>query len=280
MEDTGKPIFQLTGFGLFLTISGYFRLCQTISDYFFTPEAVQWFRSYQSGRSQRVQVESKISTSIDLGDYSVPQGSILGPLVFIIFNNDFPDSTEEGESVLFADDDTDVVQDSDPNNLEEKIQREASRSTEWVKDNRMVCAGDKTKLLVIGTKQLRQSKIISQRKNIVVQVCGNRVETSHSEKLLGVIVNEELNWKEHLYGEQWRQEDNAPGLIPQLSKRVGLLTKLSNRLSPEGFNSVSNGLFYSKLGYCIHLFGNVWGYDTLDEKNRHFSAFTKEDKRY
>ena len=149
-----------------------------------------------------VQVESRLSDAIQLGDYSVPQGSILGPLVFLIFNNDFPDSTEARESVLFADDDTDAAADSEPDSLQDKIQREALRSLEWVSDNRMVCAVDKTKLLVVGTKQLRHRKLIAQNKSIQVNVCNNLIESCHSEKLLGLIVNEELSWKDHLYGEQ------------------------------------------------------------------------------
>ena len=217
--------------------------------YNFNPDTVEWFRSYLSRRAQVVQVESKLSDPTELGEYSVPQGSILGPLLFLIFNNDFPDSTEEGESVLFADDDTDNVHDSDPEVLEEKIQREANRSTEWVEDNRMVCAGDKTKLLVVGTKKLRQSKL--SNKLVSVNVYDNNIDSSHSEKLLGLIVNEELTWKEHLYGEKWRQEDNAPGLVPQLGQRVGLLYKLVHRLFKKGFNTISHGIFNSKLQYCL-----------------------------
>ena len=119
----------------------------------------------------------------------------------------------------------------------------------------MVCAGDKTKLIIVGTKKLKQSKLVSKNKKISVTVC--IIESTHSEKLLGVVVNEDLTWKEHLYGEHWRQEDNAPGIIPQLSQRVGLLFMLAGRLSSKGFNSVSNALFYSKLKYCLEIFGNV-----------------------
>ena len=74
----------------------------------------------------------------------------------LFFNNDFPHSSVEGESVLYADDDSDVVTDSDPDALEAKIQKEAVRSTDWVTDNKMICDGDKTKLLILGPKNLKE----------------------------------------------------------------------------------------------------------------------------
>ena len=92
----------------------------------------------------------------------------------------------------------------------------------------MACAGDKTKLIVIGTKKLRSNKLFEDdvERKLKVEVDGKEVEASFSEKLLGLIVNCELTWKDYLYGESWRSQDNFPGLLPQLSQRVGMLARL------------------------------------------------------
>ena len=250
-------------------------LLQKLAAYNFSEDSVEWFNSYLSNRKQTVQVESKFSDPEPLGEHGVPQGSILGPLIFIIFNNDFAASAEEGESILYADDDTDTVSDKDPKELKEKIQREAKRSTDWVADNRMVCAGTKTKLLVIGTIQLRKNRFDDQ--NLEVNVCGSIIQDSKSEKLLGLTVNNQLSWKEYLYGEKWREEDNAKGLIPQLSQRAGILSKLVHIMPPQRFRLFCNGIFYSKLLYCLQVFGNVWDIPDNDDSTRRFPSFTKQD---
>ena len=91
--------------------------------YKFSENSIKWFKSYLQNRYLYTQVESKISDPEEPQDYGVPQVSILGPLIYIIQCNDFPASTEEGESVMYADDNTDNTHDSDPMELKRKFSR-------------------------------------------------------------------------------------------------------------------------------------------------------------
>ena len=253
-------------------------LLQKLRVYNFDESAISWFQSYLSKRTQIVQVESKQSmSSSNLEEHAVPQGSILGGLIFIIFSNDFPDCNEVGQSVMYVDDDTDVVSDPDPELLLQKIQFQADRSASWLKDNRMCVSGDKSKLLISGTKKLRSSKLT---RPMGIQVDGKLVMETRSEKLLGLIINNEMTWREHLYGETWREGDkNSPGLIPQLSQRVGILRRISKYMSKNRLKLFSHGIFYSKLNYCLPVFGTVFGLDRYRDISTRYMSFTREDNR-
>ena len=252
--------------------------------YGFSDKTIAWFKSYLENRKQVVVVESKTSDPKDVGEQGVPQGSILGPILFLIFYNDFPDVREEdeedeetgreniGASILYADDDTDNVSDSNPDELQRKIQLEANKSTSWVRDNKLVFSGSKTKLLIIGPKELRMSKLLSQNKVLKIDVAGHEVTESTSERLLGVIINNTMTWEHHLYG----NEENK-GLLSKLSQRSGIIRKLSFIMPKDKLSIFAEGLFFSLLNYCIEVYGNVWGVQTYDEHLRQSTAFRKED---
>ena len=118
-------------------------------------------------RTQVVQVESRTSGELDFGDTAVAQGSVLGGLLHVISSNDFPACHDEGEAVVYVDDDSDFTKDKDLDNLIEKIQIEAENSSQWLRDNRLCVAGEKTKLLILATGQMRASKCIIENKHIV-----------------------------------------------------------------------------------------------------------------
>ena len=105
--------------------------------------------------------------------------------------------------------------------------------------------------------------------------------TSESEKLLGLVVNNSLTWRHYLSGESWRQSpgENYLGLFKQLSQRVGMLRQLAQVVPKEKLKMLSQGIFTSKLLYCIQVFGNVWGFDGYNEISRKSTSFTKEDSR-
>ena len=253
-------------------------LLRKLGMYNFDENSIRWFKSYLSGRSQSVQVETRESPLEDLKDHAAPQGSVLGGLLFIINENDFPACRAEGDSVLFVDDDTDCVSDADPDCLVKKMQHEADNSCDWLRDNRMCVAGDKSKFLVIGTKELK--RIRCKDRELAIVVDGKEVKETRSEKLLGVIINNQMTWREHLHGEDWRTDGkNSPGLISQLSQRLGILRKLSKVASKKKLKMIAEGLFYSKLSYCLPLFSNIWGLDHYKVGGSRSMSITKEDNR-
>ena len=180
------------------------------------------FHSYLCQRSQSVQVETKQSPFVQLGDFATPQGSVLGGRYFICnYKNDFPAVKVESQSFTFVDNNTDYVSKEDPVQFVQSIELEADRSCQWLQDNMMVFAGQKSKLLIVGTGTQRIKKLGNEDISAVVD--GQFVHESHSEGLLSVVSNNKMTWKDHLYGNTENQV-----LIQQLSQRLGLLRKLSN----------------------------------------------------
>ena len=151
--------------------------------YKFDSVSRKWIASYLGGRSQAVQIESKISDVIKGGDFSIPQGSVLGGLLHVINCNDLPGCHSEGDAVVFIDDDTDNVAADDIETVKEKIQEEAGNSTLWLKFNQLCVSGPKSKLLVVTTNQLRKSKIPYR---ISIEIDGKEVHETNCECLLGV----------------------------------------------------------------------------------------------
>ena len=148
--------------------------------------------------------------------------------------NDFPEHSDLGQNVLYADDDTENVTDKNPDVLQEKLQKQADSSVQWIQDNKMLCSGDKTKLLVIGTRGLKQAQL--EDRVLKVRVGDNTVEETKDEKLLGILMSNNYCWNSHLNGNGKKGKDKVMGLLPKLSQRVGMLGKLN--LEPD---TASNG---------------------------------------
>ena len=252
---------------------------EKLKAYNFDNDSIAWFESYLSGRTQIVQVESKFSEVQSVGCHGAPQGSILAGLIFLIYSNDFPASSTEGESIVYVDDNTDIVSGSHIDILQSKAQAKADSSASWLKENRMCVAGSKSKLLLVGT---RHQRIVAHQQMglLTVKIDDKIITETASEKLLGLTLNNRFTWNEYLYGENSpTQGQKTSGLLSQLSRRIGMLRMLSKRVPKTRLKIFADGLFYSKLHYCLPVFGNVFGLDTYNVQGQRFTAYTKEDNR-
>ena len=146
-------------------------------------------------------------------------------------------------------------------------------SAQWVHGNRLVCSGGKTKLLVVSTPALRQARLPDTE--LQIRVCGNTVVESKCEKILGVLFNKRLSWSSHMYGDNSDPTRKPlPGIVTTLSKRVGMMKRLSRLLPKERLKMIANGIFMSPVLYCLQLFGALWGVGTLQEEEPRHESFT------
>ena len=147
----------------------------------------------------------------------------------------------------------------------------------WFSKNDMICSSDKTKLLIIGTKKNRKTKLENHNLTLKVNICGEEKQESTSEKLLGLVINNTATFRHHLYGDEENQ-----GLMKQLSSRVGILKKLRKYLPPARLRIIFEGVFSSKLMYGMTVWGRIWGIPgsmDVDQNTRQSPTVTKEDVR-
>ena len=114
----------------------------------FKESVIKWFQSYLSNRKFFVTLENVFSDA-GLINCGVPQGSILGPLLFLIYINDLPQALNETGSYLYADDTCIFYQDKDVEKIERVLNKEFSSLCEWFIDNKLSIhfGDDKTKTI-------------------------------------------------------------------------------------------------------------------------------------
>ena len=151
------------------------------------------FDSYLKGRSQMCVVNGTIS-SPQMISHGVPQGSILGPLLFLLFINDLPNCLKHSTPGLFADDTNVTVADRDIYVIENLLNEDLEQMSKWLTSNKLSLNLTKTEFMLIGS--LKRLKEIDRNPDIrIADVSIQRV--SHS-KLVGVHIDEGLTWDQHV----------------------------------------------------------------------------------
>ena len=130
----------------------------------FSREVIDWYKSYISSRKFHVNFHDKFSTSSDLR-CGVPQGSILGPLLFLLYINDMPQAAEDCDLFFYADDTCLFFQHKDLERIKEELMKNFSNICDLFVDNKFSIhfGEDKTKSILFSTKNMSKSNNQTRR---------------------------------------------------------------------------------------------------------------------
>ena len=224
-------------------------------------KATLWIKSYLEDRSQKTKFEFFTSEITEVLS-GVPQGSILGPLLFLCFVNDLPENFENTCSIFaYADDTQLVVSAQTPDELKEKITTTLQIAHSWYQKNLMKINPSKTELLILNqksaskkkhqpnarkflfknkkTKPIAKSKIkIPQIKKIktIINNKNVKIKTKPHIKVLGVFIDQELNWNKHIKQVKKKSMDATYNL-----HRINHLLPIEQRILL--YNAITNSIF-------------------------------------
>ena len=199
-----------------------------------------WFKSYLTERNQYVYLDGTSSPK-RLITTGVPQGSILGPLLFIIYINDLQNTDKESLIILFADDTTILLKAKDKDALIKKTGEILGKLEEWFDANKMTLHPGKTIFMTFGIREDINLKLNGQA---IEQVGEGR--TMETMKFLGILIDDQLKWGHHIL--QVRKK---------IIKGLMALKMCKNKLNKELRLLIYNAYVKSHLEYGLSIWGKA-----------------------
>ena len=214
------------------------HLLHKMSKYGITRQALKWVEAFLGQRTQRVVVRGAVSKSFDVTS-GVPQGSVLGPILFLIFINDLPLKVVSPLS-LFADDSkifTSILKEGTRKTGNdtigsEALQRDLASTKEWADTWKMEFNVDKCKIMHLGRLNPRHTYIMG----------GVDLTTTTEEKDLGVLIDDKLEFGKHI-----------SEIVKKANRRIGLIKKGFDCLDKEMFMYLYPVLIRPLLEYCVQV---------------------------
>ena len=224
-------------------------LLTKLNFYVFSGSALMWFRSYLSNRQQFVDFDGTVSDVCTLST-GVPQGWILGPLLFIIFMNDIHIASKQFNFILYADDTNMInpmcsfssqipLQSISMVQLSHNINVELNNIHEWLSINKLSLNVKKTKFMIFHYRQRNIDDLI-----LDLQINSETIERVTEFNFLGLTLDENLNWNAHI-----QKVSN------KISRTLGVMCRLKNPPPLHILRILYNSLILPHLQYGILTWG-------------------------
>ena len=195
---------------------------------------------YLTGRSQYVEIDGISSNVLSLST-GVRQGSILGPLLFLIYMNDIPYCTKYFNFILYADDTTLSNTSQIPSMSPLNINDELAKVYDWLAVNKLSLNVKKTKYVIFHAINKKFEDVVPD-----LEINGIPLERVKSFNFLGLLLNENISWKPHI-----------DLLSNKLAQCAGVLNKLKRFLPIHILRTLYFSMVQSRIMYCIL----TWGFD-------------------
>ena len=206
-------------------------------------QALSFLKSYLSNRSQKCQIQGSVSSE-KLIKCGVPQGSILGPLFFLLYINDLPQCLYKTKPRLFADDTNLTAFGDSITDLEAAVNSDLENIRKWLIANKLSLNVAKTEFMLIGSKQLIKS-ISNLQLNVKIE--NETVKQVYESKTLGVTIDQHLSWK-----------SNTENICKKITSGISALRRLKEVADKQTLLSVYNAIVRPYFDYCCEVW-DVFG---------------------
>ena len=181
---------------------------------------IKFFESYLSNRSQRCCVNGELSEAVK-STCGIPQGSNLGPLIFLIYINDLPNCLETATPRMFADNTNITIAAKSIPELQLIINSELKNLHQWLITNRLSLNVAKTEFMIVRSRQ----RLLVHNEHISIEMDGKPIKRVNEAKSFGVQIDEHLTWTRHVENIS-KKITSAIGALKQVCQFIDTNTAL------------------------------------------------------